>query len=295
MRSGSSSLARPRSEDTRLDVLSPAVRPSADWCIACASVLFPRVFHQIWVGPDSFPEEFRAYQQSWLDNHPGWELRMWTEDNLPDTLRRPEGAERLRSPVERCDILRFELVWRFGGVYVDLDFECLQSIEPLIEDATFFIGLAGPGRVSSGLFGAVPGHPILDQALEELRPREYYGYDKDAAGWRFLSPIVLAHRDEVLFLEPEILHTSPDHPGRGSHAFHHEAMSWKDASIMRSRIEKLEGKVQRTQETSRLAREEAEQWRARCKAAEAELGRLRGALPYRLSRLPRRLLRYART
>jgi hypothetical protein len=257
-------------------------------------VLFPRVFHQVWVGPDSFPEEFRTYQQSWLDNHPGWELRLWTEDNLPHPLRRPEGAERLRSPVERCDILRFELVWRFGGIYVDLDFECLLAIEPLIENATFFIGLAGPGRVSSGLFGAVPGHPILDQALEELRPREYFGYDKDAAGWRFLSPIVLARKDDVLFLEPEILHTSPAHPGRGSHAFHHEAMSWKDASVMRKRIEKLEGKVQRAEETSKRAREQAEQWRARCKTAEEELRRLRGTLPYRLSRLPRRLLRDAR-
>jgi mannosyltransferase OCH1-like enzyme len=256
-------------------------------------LLIPRVFHQIWVGPDPLPEEFAAYQQTWLDHHPGWELRVWTDDNLPATLRRPEAAERLRVPAERADILRLELLWRFGGVYVDTDFECLRSLEPLIEDASFFVGLTRPGRVANSLLGSVAGHPVLDHALAELRPREYHGYDKEAAGPLFLTEIVFAHEDEVLFLEPEILHTSPAHPGRGSHAVHHEATSWKDVGMMRSRIEKLDQKVRRAEKAAELAREKAEQWRTRCKAAEADLDRLRRMLPYRLSRLPRNLLRHA--
>ena len=55
--------------------------------------------------------------------------------SLPGDLRRPEAAERLRAPAERSDILRLELLWREGGVYVDTDFECLRSIEPLLDGA----------------------------------------------------------------------------------------------------------------------------------------------------------------
>ena len=95
-------------------------------------MLIPRIFHRIWVGPDPLPAEYARYGQTWLDHHPGWELRFWTDDNFPDGLRRPEAQERLRSPVERANILRLEVVWRFGGVYVDTDFECRRSIEPLI-------------------------------------------------------------------------------------------------------------------------------------------------------------------
>ncbi|HZQ64003.1 MAG TPA: glycosyltransferase, partial [Gaiellaceae bacterium] len=102
----------------------------------------PTVFHQIWLGPDPLPAEYAAYQQTWLEHHPGWTLRFWTEDNLPLPLRRPEAAERLRVPAERANILRLELLWRFGGVYLDTDFECLRSIEPLIEGAELFISLA---------------------------------------------------------------------------------------------------------------------------------------------------------
>src|SRR5581483_2776119 len=96
----------------------------------------PRLFHQIWLGPSPLPDEYRRYQQTWLDHHQGWELRLWTEEGLPAGLRRPE------------------LLWREGGVYVDTDFECLRSIEPLIEDAELFITLAKPDRVNNALMGS---------------------------------------------------------------------------------------------------------------------------------------------
>ena len=65
----------------------------------------PRIFHQIWVGPDPFPEEFAGYQETWIRHHPEWELRFWTEENLPTDLERREVYELLRRPAERADIL----------------------------------------------------------------------------------------------------------------------------------------------------------------------------------------------
>lgn len=241
-------------------------------------MLIPRVFHQIWIGPDALPNEYRAYQESWRRHHPGWELRFWTDHNLPEGLRRPEAYERLRSPVERADILRLELLWRFGGVYVDVDFECLRSLEPLISRATFFVGQAKPGRVNNALLGSVAGHPILDRGLDELRPREFYGYDKEAAGPKFLDGLLAKHRDEVVFLEPEILYARTPAERRDAYAVHHEARSWKDAELMRI-------DMQRAEQEARTALDKAETWRGRCKAAEAELDRLKRAWPYRLSRL----------
>src|SRR5204863_264320 len=80
--------------------------------------------------------------------------------------------------VERADILRLELLWRYGGVYIDTDFECLKPIDELLEGVEFFTGLlkrAGPSkpaRVNNAIFGAGPGHPLLDRALDELRVHE---------------------------------------------------------------------------------------------------------------------------
>jgi hypothetical protein len=249
-------------------------------------VLIPRIFHQIWVGPDPFPEEYGRFQQTWLDHHPGWELRFWTEDNLPTELRRPEAADRLRAPAERANILRLELLWRLGGVYTDTDFECLRSIEPLIEDAELFISLAKPDKVNNALMGSVAGHPLLDEALDAIRPREFFGHDKAATGTRLLDGLLLG-RPGVTLLDPELFYPQTPEGRRNAYAVHDMARSWKDADLLRLDVERAERKLERAQNDAR-------KWRARYAEAEAELARLRKASPARVLRAARRLVRRPR-
>jgi mannosyltransferase OCH1-like enzyme len=182
-----------------------------------ASLRMPRIFHQIWLGPNPFPEEYAAYQQTWLDHHPAWQLRFWTEDSLPKRLRRPEAAERLRVPAERADILRLEVVWRYGGVYLDTDLECLKPIEPLIEDADFFTVLRGSGIADNYFFGATAAHPILARGLNQVRPQTTYGYSNKRAGPRFLNRLIDNHRDEILLLPPTTLKQYATHHSHRTH------------------------------------------------------------------------------
>jgi inositol phosphorylceramide mannosyltransferase catalytic subunit len=231
-------------------------------------LLIPLIFHQIWVGPEPFPEEFARYQETWPRQNPGWELRFWTDDNLPKGLRRPEVYDPSRSPFERADILRLEVVLQFGGVHVDADFECLRPIEPLIENVEFFIGYRKPGHVNGALFGAIPGHPILEHALGEIRPRDDGAYDKDATGPRFLEA-QLSDRAGVTYFGPECFYPrTPDQIDQ-AYAVHHKARGWKDEEGLRRSLAKAEQRLLRAQE-------EAREWRLKYEQAAAELSRLKG-------------------
>jgi mannosyltransferase OCH1-like enzyme len=242
-------------------------------------VRIPRIFHQIWVGADPFPPEFAAYQRSWLDHHPGWELRFWTEETLPtpEELRRPEAAERLRAPWERGDIFRLEILWRMGGVHVDTDFECRRSIEPLIEDAELFIGYRKPDRVNGALMGSVPAHPLLDRGLAEIRPRSSYGMRmgagdanvKDETGPLFLDNLLLG-RPEVTFVEPELFYPRTAEQVEHAYAVHHRARAWKDDESLRASLLKAEKRLLKAQD-------EARAWRLRYEEAAAELERARAS------------------
>ena len=216
--------------------------------------MIPRILHQVWVGPDPLPEEFARFRESWRRHHPEWEMRLWTEERLPEDLVRPEVYERLRKPTERSDIIRLEVLFRFGGVYVDTDFECLRPIDPLIEGVDFFTSDLKPGRVNNAVIGSVRGHPLLERALRELRPRTAYGYDKYGTGPFFLDALV---RDQsgVTIYPPHFFY--PTTPGQREQAFatHGSARSWKDEADWRetalrteqrlaearARIEELEG------------------------------------------------------
>jgi inositol phosphorylceramide mannosyltransferase catalytic subunit len=237
----------------------------------------PCIFHQIWVGPDPFPDEFAEYQQTWLEHHPGWRLEFWTEETFPPAseLRRPEAAERLRAPWERGDIFRLEILWKMGGVHVDTDFECLRPIEPLIDDTDFFIGLRKPGRLNGALMGSTPGHPLLDLLLDEIRPRASYGMqmgagtanDKDETGPGFLDRMLL-QRPEPKLIAPELFYPRTPDEIENAYAVHHRARAWKDAEGLRRSLDKADKRLRRAQE-------EAREWRLKYEQAEAELARLR--------------------
>ena len=230
-------------------------------------MLIPRIFHQIWVGPDPYPEELAPYRQSWLDLNPGWELRFWTEDRLPADLRRPEAAEPLRFPAERADILRLEVLWREGGVYMDTDFECLQPIEPLIEELDFFGAYRKLDRVNNALIGSVPGHPILDRALDELRPTQTFGYDKAAAGPEFLTALLRQYPDVKVF-DAQVFYPRTAAKRQKAYAVHHKSQTWKEAAWLREELDRFKRKLQKTQD-------QAHAWRQRAEQAERELDELR--------------------
>ena len=206
------------------------------------------------------PKEFVEYGETWRRHHPDWEFRLWTENNPPADLRRPESYERLRMPAERSDILRLEVLWRFGGVYLDTDFECQASIEPLLEGLDFFSAQLKPGRVNNAIIGAVAGHPILDRALKEIRPREFFGHDKAATGPLFFNEL-LSHYPDVKLFEPEMFYpTSPAERERAI-AIHHTARSWMDLDGFKKVANRAEERYVRAQgllEKSELRREKLE-------------------------------------
>ncbi len=232
-------------------------------------MLIPRIFHQIWVGPDPFPEEFAAYQTTWIRHHPEWELRFWTEENLPADLERKETYELLRRPAERADILRLELLHRHGGVYVDVDFECLRPLDPLLEDVDFFAGYRKPRRPNNAILGSVPGHPVLAQAIREIRPRTTYGpVDKKRTGPLFLRRLLREH-PEVTIFEQAVFYPWTAEEMERAYAVHHQARTWQDPKTLSKR---LVG----TERLLREARDELAVWQTRCERAEAELAELRG-------------------
>lgn len=129
--------------------------------------MIPRIFHHIWLGPDPLPESAEAWRKTWVANHPDWKLLQWGEDDLA-WLKNRRLFERATSYAQKADVARYEIVHRFGGVYLDTDMESLRPIDELLAELTFFAGREQSGFVSNSIFGAEPGHPILGDVIFRL-------------------------------------------------------------------------------------------------------------------------------
>jgi mannosyltransferase OCH1-like enzyme len=96
----------------------------------------PKIIHQIWVGPNKIPEKSINFIEGIKKLHPDYEYRLWTDSDLT-----PENFSNLQyinsTPVyaQKADIMRYEILYKYGGIYLDIDFEILKCLTPLLTHA----------------------------------------------------------------------------------------------------------------------------------------------------------------
>lgn len=103
--------------------------------------MIPKIIHQIWLGTKPIPGLHLGYMNGWIRNHPGWSYILWTEELIGSLLNPiyPEVYSNSITWIERHDLLRFDILYQYGGVYADCDVESIKCIEPLLGDTDIFI------------------------------------------------------------------------------------------------------------------------------------------------------------
>lgn len=165
-------------------------------------------------GPE--PEWLRSYASTWRDHHPTRELISWTDETVPDLfpLHNQEIYDRAEQITPRnvgqlrSDVLRYEILWRFGGWYVDADFRCLRPLDPLVEGLDCWATFEKQDTwVANGLMGAPPEHPFVGRLIDGLAAsiRAHPGArPARSTGPRYLTGLWRKHPDELSVL-PERL------------------------------------------------------------------------------------------
>ncbi|MDJ0390005.1 glycosyltransferase [Roseomonas sp. E05] len=132
--------------------------------------MIPKRLHYVWVG-GRLPDRYAGFIEGWRRLHPTWEVMAWNESNID--FSHPLIAEALRNCkwAKVADIARMVAVHKYGGIYLDTDFELLKPLDPLTEEACF-VALQGETQasdlVANGVFGAEPGHWFVAETLRTL-------------------------------------------------------------------------------------------------------------------------------
>lgn len=153
----------------------------------------PKTVHIIWLGPRSFPRESVENMRSWMAHHPDWTFHFWT-----DRVRIPPCKNmkicfvqdfefkflkwhfgQSRNWAEKADILRYEILYQKGGIYIDHDVTCFRPFHGLHTGYDFYAGLEIPHEELDGfalttgnaIMGAKPYHPILRETIQMVLNR----------------------------------------------------------------------------------------------------------------------------
>jgi inositol phosphorylceramide mannosyltransferase catalytic subunit len=139
-----------------------------------SAVKIPKIIHQIWLGSE-VPESLKILQKTWIDYHAnrGWTYKLWTDEDVAQLkLYNQEFYDASDNYGVKSDILRWELLYYYGGIYVDMDYECLQPLDALL-CYDFYTALQPLDtefvQLGAALCGSRPGHPILKHCIETIK------------------------------------------------------------------------------------------------------------------------------
>ncbi len=100
--------------------------------------MIPRIIHQTWKTNKLLPH-MKKSQDSFIKSNPGWTIILWTDSmnrNLIEThfswfLKYYDNYE---YNIQRADVIRYFILWLYGGVYADTDLLCQRPLEKLLKE-----------------------------------------------------------------------------------------------------------------------------------------------------------------
>jgi hypothetical protein len=138
--------------------------------VAPIALAIPHVVHHIWLG-GALPAAYHAWVSSWQTKHPHWEHRLWTDaDVVPFKLTNQAAFDAALNPGEKSDIWRYEILYRFGGLYVDTDFECIRCFDRVLRPFELVTGISNTGTVelNNGLVACRAKHPLMKRLISSI-------------------------------------------------------------------------------------------------------------------------------
>ncbi len=177
----------------------------------------PKIIHQTWK-TENIPHKFSRFVQTWKKHHPDWEYKLWTDkDNralikahYPSFLKLYDGYT---SNIKKADAIRYFILHKYGGLYVDCDFECLKPFDSIItENKKCLLGLEperhskqlynGTDLVCNAIMVSVRGHRLWKHVFGILKENSSYPDVMDATGPRMLTKAIKRYPHEDVTVLP---------------------------------------------------------------------------------------------
>lgn len=136
----------------------------------------PKIIHQTWKDT-VIPKEWVPYQEKVKALHPDWEYRLWTDndndrfiqEHYPDLF---PIYQKYPKPVMKADVIRYAIMDKIGGFYLDLDYEMLKPFDlegsvilPMSREKA--MGDADD-RIGNCILASEPGHVFWKAVIRDL-------------------------------------------------------------------------------------------------------------------------------
>ena len=98
--------------------------------------MIPKIIHQIWFqGEDKIPDKYHKNIELIKNHYKTWTYILWTDESIKQILNDKElklynGYKYMH---QKIDFSKYVILYKYGGMYIDIDAKSLKPIDPLLE------------------------------------------------------------------------------------------------------------------------------------------------------------------
>lgn len=155
----------------------------------------PKIIHQLWIGTKPAPI---SLMNTWKEQHPDFEYIFWNEDEFIKrnmTFECQKKIDEIEEINGKADILRWEILYKYGGVFLDADSICIEPIDDELLNKKCFAGWeqeeVRKGLIATGTMGFPPNHPLTKAAIEWIKKNEVSQLKSGCMAWQSVGPGLL--------------------------------------------------------------------------------------------------------
>ena len=148
--------------------------------------MIPRIIHQTWKTTDLLPH-MKQSQDSFIRLNPGWTYILWTDKMNRDLVKKYfswfiEYYDNYEYNIQRADVIRYFILWLYGGVYTDTDIICKRPLDDLhkeLEESGQDLGIIHSSHLdyySNWFMISSKKNPFWPKVWDQLV--DVYGYKK---------------------------------------------------------------------------------------------------------------------
>lgn len=209
--------------------------------------LIPKRIHYCWFSGNPMPYSLEKCVESWRKHCPDYEIIRWDESNYDVSWNLyMKQAYECRKWGFVPDVARLDLLYRYGGIYLDTDVELLKSLDDLLH-VPAFCSVEQWGVVNfGGCSGAVKGNELIGEILAFRSDERFLLADGSVnmttCGYYETAPFLergmridctTQEIGGVTVYSPEFFHPGDYMSGRirvteNTHSIHHFNGSWLD-------------------------------------------------------------------
>lgn len=165
------------------------------YIMTTATTTIPKIIHQLWIGPKPRPSKF---MDTWKDKHPDFEYIWWSESEIKNRGLKLECTKQIDDMSEingKADIIRWEILYHYGGFFMDADSICIKPFDNLIMYQKAFAGYENEqvrkGLVATGTMGFPPKHPLCRAAIDWILRNDVSVERTGNRAWKSVGPGLL--------------------------------------------------------------------------------------------------------